>query len=254
MISGTNQATPSGNRVWLVGAGPGDPELLTLKAIRLIESADIVLYDSLISPEILAYIPTSSRRVHVGKRCGAHKLTQEEINRLLYRCAKKYPRVIRLKGGDPFIFGRGGEEMDYLQQRGVAVSIVPGISAAIACAAAVNIPLTHRDWGNSLVLESGHRQQPPTSVHTQTPTRVFYMGLRQAAPIQTRLLAEGLPPQTPVALILNGSRPNQQLLRGRLDELPTLAGHAQSDDAGLIIVGDVTRFAKPDARLDEAVA
>ena len=154
MMTGPNQPTHSGNRVWLVGAGPGDPELLTLKAVRLIESADVVLYDSLISPEILAYIPSSSRRVHVGKRCGAHKLSQEEINRLLYRCAKKYPRVVRLKGGDPFVFGRGGEEMDYLQQRGITVSIVPGISAAIACAAAVNDPsLLATDLVDWLVLE-----------------------------------------------------------------------------------------------------
>ena len=254
MMTGPNPPTHSGNRVWLVGAGPGDPELLTLKAVRLIESADVVLYDSLISPEILAYIPSSSRRVHVGKRCSAHKLSQEEINRLLYRCAKKYPRVVRLKGGDPFVFGRGGEEMDYLQQRGIAVSIVPGISAAIACAAAVKIPLTHRDWGNSLILESGHRQHAPAPDNAQLPTRVFYMGLRQAASIQARLLEEGLLPQTPVALILNGSRPNQQLLCGRLDELPTLAAQAHNDDAGLIIVGDVTRFAKPAAQLDEAVA
>ena len=214
-----------------------------------------MLYDSLISPEILAYIPTSSRRVHVGKRCGAHKLTQEEINRLLYRCAKKYPRVIRLKGGDPFIFGRGGEEMDYLQQRGVAVSIVPGISAAIACAAAVNIPLTHRDWGNSLVL--GKRS--PTAAtdicsYPNTNPGILHGASTGCAYSDTSACGRLAAIQTPVALILNGSRPNQQLLRGRLDELPTLAGHAQSDDAGLIIVGDVTRFAKPDARLDEAVA
>jgi len=144
--------------VWLVGGGPGDPELLTLKAMRVLSQADIVLYDSLISDEILDMLPQKCTRIHVGKRCGAHKMSQVDIQTLLLTSAKKYQRVVRLKGGDPFIFGRGGEELEFLQAHGVTVEVVPGITAAGGCAAAAGIPLTHRQYGNALMLESGHSQ------------------------------------------------------------------------------------------------
>ena len=247
---GSKEQKGSGN-VWLVGAGPGDPELLTLKAMRVIAEADVVLYDSLISDDILALLPHQCARIHTGKRCGAHKMTQQDINKALLSAAGKYQRVVRLKGGDPFIFGRGGEEMEYLQQRGVEVDIVPGITAAGGCAAAAGIPLTHRDYGNALVLHSGHSKFNELSP-CQNPTRVFYMGLRQAGPITAQLLQEGLHESTPVALITNGTLANQQVFKGVLMDLAYLAERylkSESDGPGLIIVGEVAAMARSNKEL-----
>ena len=247
---GSKEQKGSG-KVWLVGAGPGDPELLTLKAMRVIAEADVVLYDSLISDDILALLPRQCARIHTGKRCGAHKMTQQDINKALLSAAGKYQRVVRLKGGDPFIFGRGGEEMEYLQQRGVEVDIVPGITAAGGCAAAAGIPLTHRDYGNALVLHSGDSKFNEFSP-CQNPTRVFYMGLRQAGPITAQLLQEGLHESTPVALITNGTLANQQVFKGVLMDLSYLAERylkSESDGPGLIIVGEVAAMARSNKEL-----
>lgn len=233
--------------VWLVGAGPGDPELLTLKAMRVINEADAVLYDSLISEEILDMLPRQCTRIHVGKRCGDHKMGQADIQSLLYATAKKHKTVVRLKGGDPFIFGRGGEELEYLQQRGIEVNIVPGITAAGGCAAAAKIPLTHRHKGNALLLQSGHSQYGDFEV-SQAPTQVFYMGVKQAGGISARLLNDGLSPSTPVAIIANGTLKNQRVLKGKLIELPALAQQHLNHGPALIIVGDVAEFAQPDAQ------
>lgn len=231
--------------VWLVGAGPGDPELLTLKAMRIISQADAVLYDSLISADILAMLPARCARIHTGKRCGAHSMTQIDINKALLSAARKYKTVVRLKGGDPFIFGRGGEELEYLETHGVQVQIVPGITAAGGCAAAAGIPLTHRNYGNSLVLHSGHTRFNEFAP-SQNPTRVFYMGLRQAGAITAHLLQEGLTEDTPVALITNGTLPNQQVYKGVLMDLPFIASRVlgESDGPGLIFVGEVAAMAK----------
>ncbi|WP_430462365.1 uroporphyrinogen-III C-methyltransferase [Thalassolituus sp. LLYu03] len=231
--------------VWLVGAGPGDPELLTLKAMRVISEADAVLYDSLISDDILALLPARCTRIHTGKRCGAHSMTQIDINKALLSAARKHKKVVRLKGGDPFIFGRGGEELEYLEKHGVQVQIVPGITAAGGCAAAAGIPLTHRDYGNALVLHSGHTRFNEFSP-SQNPTRVFYMGLRQAGPITAHLLQEGLREDTPVALIINGTLSTQQVFKGVLMDLPHIAERVlgDSDGPGLIFVGEVAAMAR----------
>ncbi|MEK9713478.1 MAG: uroporphyrinogen-III C-methyltransferase [Thalassolituus sp.] len=242
-----NKSTQNANtqklgKVWLVGGGPGDPELLTLKAMRVMSEADIVLYDSLISEEILAMLPKKCTRIHVGKRCGAHKMTQVDIQKLLLTSARKYNRVVRLKGGDPFIFGRGGEELEYLQAHGVEVDIVPGITAAGGCAAAAKIPLTHREYGNALMLDSGHSQYGEYQ-KSQNPTRVFYMGVKQAGMITANLLCEGLSDSTPVALIANGTLPNQEVHTGVLMDLPYLAERYSGAGPALIIVGEVAAFA-----------
>merc|ERR1712000_633812 len=213
--------------VWLVGAGPGDPELLTVKAMRIISQAEVVLYDSLISDDILALLPRQCTRIHTGKRCGAHKMSQGEINRTLLTAARKYQCVVRLKGGDPFIFGRGGEELEYLEKHGMDVRIIPGITAAGGCAAAAGIPLTHREYGNALVLHSGHTKFHEFSP-CQNPTRVFYMGLRQAGAITAHLVHKGL-----------------------LIDLPEISAKAltESSGPGLIFVGEVAAMAKSDSKI-----
>lgn len=230
-------------KVWLVGGGPGDPELLTIKAMRVLSQADVVLYDSLISDEILDMLPKKCTLIHVGKRCGAHKMTQVDIQKALLSSARKYERVVRLKGGDPFIFGRGGEELEYLQAHGIEVDIVPGITAAGGCAAAAKIPLTHRQYGNALMLDSGHSQygeyQP-----SQKPTRVFYMGVKQAGQITANLITEGLCYSTPVAMIANGTLPNQEVFTGQLIDLPELAERYSGIGPALIIIGEVAKFAE----------
>ncbi|CUS41033.1 Uroporphyrinogen-III methyltransferase [hydrothermal vent metagenome] len=238
--SESNQQTLG--KVWLVGGGPGDPELLTIKAMRVLSEADIVLYDSLISEEILAMLPKKCTRIHVGKRCGAHKMPQVDIQKLLLTSARKYGKVVRLKGGDPFIFGRGGEELEYLMKHGVEVDIVPGITAAGGCAAAAKIPLTHRQYGNALMLDSGHTQFGDYEP-SQNPTRVFYMGLKQAGMITARLLGDGLNESTPVALIANGTLPTQEVHTGVLMDLPRLAERYSASGPALIIVGEVAAFA-----------
>lgn len=228
--------------VFLVGAGPGDPELLTLKAMKAISQADCVLYDALISEEILELIPQQCTRIHVGKRCGEHKMGQADIQTLLVSCAKKYQRVVRLKGGDPFIFGRGGEELQYLQQRGIPTEIVPGISAAVGCAAAAQIPLTHRHLGNALLMQSGHSQYGDFEL-ADNPTRVFYMGRKHAGAISANLLNQGLDEHTPVALIVNGTLKDQQVFNGTLIELPDMAKQHSGNGPMMMIVGEVASFA-----------
>jgi uroporphyrin-III C-methyltransferase len=238
-----SDTTSTQGTVWLVGAGPGDPELLTLKAARLLKQADVVLYDSLVSDQVLDMIAPQSKRVHVGKRCGAHRLPQARINALLHRYAGRYRTVVRLKGGDPFIFGRGGEEMMYLRERNVPVEIVPGITAAAGCAAATQIPLTHRDYGDALTVQSGHSKQGRFGP-TRDYTRVFYMGLNQAGAIREALINDGIDPAMPVAIILAGTTREQAVIRGELDQLADLAAGRAGDQPGLIIVGRATALAR----------
>ena len=237
--------------VWIVGAGPGDPGLLTVLAVKAIRTADVIFYDALINSEVLHLAKPIAKLVYVGKKAKKHSISQLEISSKLVSESKKNKRVLRLKGGDPFIFGRGGEEMEYLQQRGVEVDIVPGITAAGGCAAAAGIPLTHRDYGNALVLHSGHSKFNEFSP-CQNPTRVFYMGLRQAGPITAQLLQEGLHESTPVALITNGTLANQQVFKGVLMDLAYLAERylkSESDGPGLIIVGEVAAMARSNKEL-----
>ena len=231
--------------VALVGAGPGDPRLLTLRAWSLLMQADAVVYDRLISPELLTLIPLTCARHYVGKASGCHSLPQDQINELLADLADQGQRVVRLKGGDPFIFGRGAEELEYLLQRGIDCQVVPGITAASGCSAYAGIPLTHRDLVNSCRFITGHLQRdgelslPWSSLADSSQTLVFYMGLSNLGIIAQRLIEAGLPADTPAALISNGTRPDQHVARGKLHQLPTLALDCPPGIPTLTVIGTV---------------
>ena len=234
--------------VALVGAGPGDPRLLTLRAWSLLMQADAVVYDRLISPELLSLIPLTCARYYVGKASGYHSLPQDRINELLADLADQGLRVVRLKGGDPFIFGRGAEELEYLLQRNVDCQVVPGITAASGCSAYAGIPLTHRDLVNSCRFITGHLQQdgelqlPWGDLTDSSQTLVFYMGLSNLGIIAQRLIEAGLPADTPAALISNGTRPDQHVVRGLLHQLPTLALDCPSGTPTLTVIGKVVNL------------
>lgn len=231
--------------VALVGAGPGDPRLLTLRAWSLLMQADAVVYDRLISPELLTLIPLTCARHYVGKASGCHSLPQDQINELLADLADQGQRVVRLKGGDPFIFGRGAEELEYLLQRGVDCQVVPGITAASGCSAYAGIPLTHRDLVNSCRFITGHLQRdgelslPWSSLADSSQTLVFYMGLSNLGIIAKRLIEAGMSADTPAALISNGTRSDQHVARGKLHQLPTLALDCPPGIPTLTVIGTV---------------
>lgn len=231
--------------VALIGCGPGALDLLTLRALRFIEQADVLVYDYLVGPEILERAPAQAERLYVGKKASNHSLPQEEINALLVRLAREGKRVARLKGGDPFIFGRGGEEMDHLHAEGVMVSIIPGITAAAGCAAAAGIPLTHRDHAQRLVLATGHLQPGEKSslewpaLASPGQTLVFYMGISNAAEISRQLIAHGLPAETPVAIIERGTTPRQRIVRCRLAQLLATLVESDIHPPALLVVGGV---------------
>ncbi|MEK9968767.1 MAG: siroheme synthase CysG [Ferrovibrio sp.] len=246
-LNGPQDAAHSGH-VTLVGAGPGNPDLLTIAAQRALIDADIVLYDALVAPEILDRVRRDAERVPVGKRKGRHSVGQDGINALLAEHATAGKRVVRLKAGDPFIFGRGGEEMDYLTERGIAVSVIPGITAALGCAAAAGIPLTHRDLSHGLSLVSGQLKKGEENFTWAAraaggETVVVYMGLSQATTIRDRLLDAGVAPSLPVALIENGTRPDQQVSSGQLYALPSLAAQHGGGPV-LLIIGKVAAQAQ----------
>jgi uroporphyrin-III C-methyltransferase/precorrin-2 dehydrogenase/sirohydrochlorin ferrochelatase len=230
--------------VALVGAGPGDPELLTRRAIKRLEQADLVLYDALIDPEVLA-LAGSAQRIYVGKRAGRPAMRQELINRLLIRAARRGRRVVRLKGGDPFVFGRGGEEALALVAAGIPFEVVPGISSAVAAAALAGIPVTHRGVAAAFVVVSGHAPagyEPVLgTLAPQSATVVVLMGLGSAAAIADRLTERGWRPATPAAIIRGASTAGAELWTGTLAELGEAAGESASDRPGTIVIGDVVR-------------
>jgi uroporphyrin-III C-methyltransferase / precorrin-2 dehydrogenase / sirohydrochlorin ferrochelatase len=230
----------------IVGAGPGDPDLLTLRAARLLQEADVILHDDLVPPAVLARARRDAELVSVGKRRGRHSWHQDEINAELLRRVRGGQTVVRLKAGDPFVFGRGGEEVDALREAGLAVSVVPGITAAIGCAASVGIPLTHRKLASAVTFVSGHTAKDApgaawAALAAQGHTLAIYMGASEAASVRDRLLAAGTAPDTPVALIENGTRPDERVTTGHLADLARLAAGHAARDAGpsLIIVGAV---------------
>jgi len=238
-------------KVWLVGAGPGDPDLLTLRAARLIMAARVVVHDGLVDPRILAMAPAAARMISVAKRRSRHSMPQEEINALLVREALAGREVLRLKGGDPFIFGRGGEEAEACAAAGVPVEVVPGISAAIGAGAAALLPLTHRDAASVVSFVSGQckglSDQNWAGLAGVGRTLVIYMGLATAEAIAEKLMADGLSPDTPLAVVENATRPDMRVLRGALTGLATLVAREGVQSPALIIIGAVT--ARPNADL-----
>ena len=230
--------------VYLVGAGPGDPELLTLKAARLIAEADVLVYDNLVSPAVLALARPGAERIYAGKERGNHSLPQEEINELLVRLARSGKRVVRLKGGDPYIFGRGGEEVETLHGDGINFEVVPGITAAAGVAAYAGIPLTHRKHAHACVFVTGHLQDG--SMNLDWPglarprqTVVIYMGLSGLPLLCARLIEHGLPADWPAAIVQHGTQPSQRTVTGTLATLPALAAAAELRAPTLIVVGEV---------------
>ena len=242
---GTGNPTVPPGRVTLVGAGPGDPDLLTVKAARVLREASLVLYDHLVGEAVLALVPDSAERIYVGKESSRHTLPQEDIIALMCRLAGAGRPLVRLKGGDCYIFGRGGEEAQALARAGIPFDVVPGITAAQAAGACAGIPLTHRDHAGTLVLATGHlRGDDDTALDwpllaRKRQTVVFYMGVATLPTLCAQLAAHGLPPDTPAAIVERASLPGQRTLTGTVASLPALAARHGVKAPALVIVGGV---------------
>ena len=248
-----NSLSQAPGKVWLVGAGPGDPDLLTLRAARLVMQAELIVHDGLVDPRILAMAPGSAQLVSVAKRRSRHSMPQDEINALLVAEALAGRQVVRLKGGDPFIFGRGGEEAEACHAAGVAVEVVPGISAAMGAAAASQMPLTHRDAASVVSFVSGQckglTDQNWAGLAGHGRTLVIYMGLATAADIAEKLINDGLSPDTPLAVVENASRPEMRVLRGVLAGLADLVAQERVQSPAIIVIGAVTARSELDLRV-----
>lgn len=240
---------PGQGVVYLVGAGPGDPELLTLKALRVLQDADIVFHDDLVTPEVLDLARRDAERVFVGKKAGTRCIAQRQINQELAAAARRGLRVVRLKGGDPFVFGRGGEELEYLQAEGVEVFVVPGITAALGCAAEAEFPLTYRKESARLTLITAHRAADAEAIDwsglvRSDTTLAVYMGRATAPLVAKGLVAAGRDPKTPTIVISRGTRPDMRSVTGTLEELPDLVRQAGEGPA-LLVLGQVVRRSRP---------
>ena len=236
-------------KVTLVGAGPGDPDLLTLKALKAIQQATVLLVDDLVSPEVVAHAPASARIVYVGKRGGCRSTPQAFIEKLMLMAAREGENVVRLKGGDPFIFGRGGEELEHLRAAGIQVDVINGITSGLAAVTSLGVPLTHREHAQGVVFLTGHAQrgaEPPdwkslaAAARDARLTLVIYMGVRSAQHIQHELLA-GLPAQTPVAVVQRASLPEQRHVVATLGTLAQTMEREGLESPAVIVVGDVVR-------------
>ncbi|HEX6267485.1 MAG TPA: uroporphyrinogen-III C-methyltransferase [Burkholderiales bacterium] len=247
---GAEARGPRPAKVLLVGAGPGDPELLTVKAARAIASARVALYDHLVSREVLALLPAEAERIYVGKESARHTLPQDDIVALMLKLAKRGLPVLRLKGGDPYVFGRGGEEAEALAREGVPFEVIPGISAAQGAAAGAGIPLTHRDHASRLVWVTGHlKEGRPDALELDWPalarpqqTIVVYMGVASLPVLAARLVEHGLPADTPAAIVEQATLPGQRTVVGTLASLPARAKAEGVRSPALIFVGDVVRL------------
>ncbi len=255
-MSNAIPSDPAGGKVWLVGAGPGDPDLLTLRAARLIMRARLIVHDGLVDPAILALAPAGATLVSVAKRRSRHTMPQDEINALLVREALAGREVVRLKGGDPFIFGRGGEEAEACHAAGVPVEVVPGISAAIGAAAAAQMPLTHRRSASIVSFVAGQckglSEQDWSGLAGRGRTLVIYMGLATAEAIADKLIEDGLAPDMPVAVVENATRPQMRVLRAALAGLPDLVARHKVKSPAVIVIGEVA--AEPEIQTLRALA
>ena len=245
-LRGKQHKVESVGEVYLVGAGPGDAELITVKAMRLLQQADAIVYDRLANPALLEYAKTQCDLIYVGKKKDQHSLSQEKICELLAALARCGKNVVRLKGGDSFIFGRGGEEVDHLNQQGIACSVVPGITAAIGCAAATKIPLTHRDHAHAVTFITGHRQNGKMTINwdlalQKDSTVVFYMGLSNLPEIAIELLERGCPADKPFAVIAEGTSSQQQVLVGTISDIAQRLAEHPLPSPALIMMGDVIK-------------
>lgn len=241
--------TKSVGKVYLVGAGPGDPGLLTVKAKTLLECADVVVYDALVSPEIVNIISPHAEQIHAGKRRGRHSLLQEQTTKLLIEKAQTHAVVVRLKGGDPFVFGRGGEEMEDLVKAGVPVEVVPGITSGIAAPAYAGIPVTHRSYSSSVTFVTGHeaagKYRPEINwraIAQGSETIVIYMGVHNLLNIVSEVTAAGLSWQTPIALIRWGTRPDQEELIATLETVVKQVEETGFEAPAIAVIGNVVNF------------
>jgi len=237
----------AGGRVYLVGAGPGEPELLTLRAVRLLQKADVIVYDNLVSDGVLEFVSPTAERIYAGKRRNEHTLRQAQINALLVKLAREGKQVVRLKGGDPFIFGRGGEELQALVTAGVAFEVVPGVTAAAGVACYAGIPLTHRDYAQRCLFVTGHLKDGTAdldwpSLVRANQTVVIYMGLSGLPDICRQMVLHGAAPDLPIAVVQDGSLPTQVVVTGTLSNMAERVAQAGLKSPCLTIIGEVVKL------------